>query len=147
MRLATIMTPAGPRAALQLGDWYVDLHATDSAHPTSLRGLLEGGDAALRAAVDAASRPGAVRHPLNSVRLLAPIPDPPKIICVGLNYSDHAAESGAPIPREPVLFSKFTTAIIGPEESIVLPAVSKKVDYEGELVLIIGMRGRHLTKA
>jgi 2-keto-4-pentenoate hydratase/2-oxohepta-3-ene-1,7-dioic acid hydratase in catechol pathway len=146
MRLATIATPHGPRAALQLGDWYVDLHATDPALPKSIRGLLEAGTATLRIAEDAASQLHAVRHPLGSVRLLAPIPDPPKVICVGLNYRDHAAESGAPIPREPVLFSKFATAIIGPEEPIVLPAVSKKVDYEAELVLVVGKRGRHLTK-
>jgi 2-keto-4-pentenoate hydratase/2-oxohepta-3-ene-1,7-dioic acid hydratase in catechol pathway len=81
------------------------------------------------------------------VRLLPPVPDPPKIVCVGLNYRDHAAESGAPIPAEPVLFSKFSTALIGPAEPIVLPPVSKEVDYEAELVLVVGRKGRHLTPA
>ena len=67
---------------------------------------------------------------------MLPITRPQKIICVGLNYSDHAAESGAPIPKEPVLFSKFPTALIGHGEPIVLPKVSTKVDYEAELVIV-----------
>jgi 2-keto-4-pentenoate hydratase/2-oxohepta-3-ene-1,7-dioic acid hydratase in catechol pathway len=75
------------------------------------------------------------------------VPDPPKILCIGLNYRDHAAESGAPLPKEPVVFSKFATALIGPGDAIVLPAVSREVDYEAELVLVVGKRGRHLTAA
>ncbi len=74
-----------------------------------------------------------------------PIPDPQKIICIGLNYKDHAAESGVPIPKEPVLFSKFPTALIGSGENIVLPKVSFKVDYEAELVIVVGKRGRHIA--
>src|ERR1700689_5029780 len=119
MRLATIQTPAGPRAALFRNESYVDLHATDSALPTSVRALLESGPGLLRRAAEAAARPGAIGVPVASVQLLAPILDPPKIVCVGLNYRDHAAESGAPIPTEPVLFSKFATAIIGPDAPIV----------------------------
>jgi 2-keto-4-pentenoate hydratase/2-oxohepta-3-ene-1,7-dioic acid hydratase in catechol pathway len=80
------------------------------------------------------------------VRLLPPIPDPPKIVCIGLNYRDHAAESGAPIPKEPVLFSKYATALIGHGAPIVLPPVSQEVDYEAELVIVIGKRGRHVNK-
>jgi 2-keto-4-pentenoate hydratase/2-oxohepta-3-ene-1,7-dioic acid hydratase in catechol pathway len=145
MRLATIQTDAGPRAAALQGDAYVDLHATSPELPASVRGLLEGGTALLRQAAEAAARPGAVRHPAAGARLLPPVPDPPKIVCVGLNYRDHAAESGAAIPKEPVLFSKFNTALVGHEASIVLPAVSQEVDYEAELVLVVGKAGRHLT--
>src|SRR5260370_11178214 len=91
MRLATIATSTGPRAALLHGDFYVDLHATDSRLPASVRGLLEGGPEALEAAQAAAVRSSAVGYPMSAVKLLAPIPDPPKIVCVGLNYRDHAA--------------------------------------------------------
>jgi 2-keto-4-pentenoate hydratase/2-oxohepta-3-ene-1,7-dioic acid hydratase in catechol pathway len=147
MRLATIQTPAGPRAAVLQGDSYVDLHATRPDLPLSVRALLAGGAGLLRAAAEAAARHDAVRHAAASVSLLAPIPDPPKVVCVGLNYRDHAAESGAPIPKEPVLFSKFATAIIGPGEAIRLPAVSQEVDYEAELVLVIGRKGRRLSAA
>jgi 2-keto-4-pentenoate hydratase/2-oxohepta-3-ene-1,7-dioic acid hydratase in catechol pathway len=146
MRLATIATAAGPRAALLQGGSYVDLHATDMRLPASVRALLELGPSALNAAAEAAAGRTAVCYPMRTVKLLAPVQDPPKIICVGLNYRDHAAESGAPIPREPVLFSKFGTAIIGPDAPIVLPKVSTKVDYEAELVLVVGKHGRHLTK-
>jgi 2-keto-4-pentenoate hydratase/2-oxohepta-3-ene-1,7-dioic acid hydratase in catechol pathway len=147
MRLATIQTPAGPRAAVLRGNDFIDLHATLPDLPRSVRELLAAGPGMLQSAAEAAARPDAVRYPESSVKLLAPIPDPPKIICIGLNYRDHAAESGVPIPREPVIFSKFTTALIGPGEAIRLPAVSQEVDYEAELVLVVGKKGRHLSAA
>src|SRR6516165_10290613 len=114
MRLATIVTPVGPRAALRHGPDYIDLTATDPRLPPTVRGLLEGGPELLAAARDAPSWPGAVRYPAAGATLLAPVPDPHKIICIGLNYRDHAAESGAHVPAEPVLFSKYATALIGP---------------------------------
>ena len=144
MRLATLQTAAGPRATVFRENHYVDLHATDPALPASVRELLELGPKALNAATDAARRSSAIKLPAAGAKLLAPIPDPHKIVCIGLNYKDHAAEGGVPIPREPVLFSKYATALIGHGESIVLPAVSKKVDYEAELVIVVGKRGRHL---
>jgi 2-keto-4-pentenoate hydratase/2-oxohepta-3-ene-1,7-dioic acid hydratase in catechol pathway len=78
--------------------------------------------------------------------LLAPIPRPGKVICIGLNYRDHAAESGAEIPSEPVCFSKFSQAIIGPEAAIILPPVANKVDYEAELVVVVGRRGKFIAE-
>ncbi|HEY7329612.1 MAG TPA: fumarylacetoacetate hydrolase family protein [Gemmataceae bacterium] len=147
MRLATIQTSSGPRAAVLEGNNYIDLHATRPDLPISVSELLAAGAGMLKSAAEAAARPDAVRHPASSVKLLAPILDPPKVICIGLNYRDHAEESGAPIPREPVLFSKFATAIIGPGEAIRLPAVSREVDYEAELVLVVGKKGRHLNAA
>lgn len=81
---------------------------------------------------------------LEEVRLLAPIPRPPKLICVGLNYRDHAAESGLEIPDVPTIFSKFATAVIGPGEPIVLPRASTKPDYEAEFAFVIGRGGRHI---
>jgi 2-keto-4-pentenoate hydratase/2-oxohepta-3-ene-1,7-dioic acid hydratase in catechol pathway len=145
MRLATIQTPAGPRPALLQGSDYIDLHATEPALPASMRQLLEGGPALLQRAARTAESPDALRHPVGSVKLHAPVPDPHKIICIGLNYRDHAAESGAPIPKEPILFSKYGTALIGHGDSIVLPAVSSEVDYEAELVIVVGKRGRRLS--
>jgi 2-keto-4-pentenoate hydratase/2-oxohepta-3-ene-1,7-dioic acid hydratase in catechol pathway len=145
MRLATIQTPAGPRAAVFHGDSYVDLHATRPELPASVRLLLEGGPDMLRAAEEATGRANAVRVAAGQARLMAPVPDPQKVVCVGLNYRDHAAESGAPIPTEPVLFSKFPSALIGHGDTIVLPPVSKEVDYEAELVLVVGKKGRNLT--
>ena len=89
----------------------------------------------------------AILMPLQAVRLRAPILNPRKIICLGLNYRDHAQESKADIPTDPILFSKYATAIIGPDDPILLPSVSKEVDYEGELAFIMARRGRHIPKA
>src|SRR6266446_7569960 len=72
----------------------------------------------------------------------APVPRPGKLICIGLNYRDHAAESNMPIPERPVVFSKFATAVIAPGEPVVLPATSEKVDYEAELAVVIGRRAK-----
>jgi 2-keto-4-pentenoate hydratase/2-oxohepta-3-ene-1,7-dioic acid hydratase in catechol pathway len=145
MRLATIQTPHGPRAAVLHGLYYVDLHATDPRLPTSLRRLLELGADGLELAQQAARHPGAVKYDASVVSFLPPITDPRKIVCIGLNYRDHAAESGAPIPKDPVLFSKYATALIGHDAPIVLPSVSSEVDYEAELVVVVGRPGRHLT--
>jgi 2-keto-4-pentenoate hydratase/2-oxohepta-3-ene-1,7-dioic acid hydratase in catechol pathway len=144
MRLATVKTPGGPRAAVLHGDSYIDLQATDPSLPSSVRQLLAAGEPALAAARQAPARPSAVRYPAATATLLPPIPDPPKIICLGLNYRDHAAESGAAIPKEPVLFSKYATALVGHGAAIVLPPVSNEVDYEAELVVVVGKGGKNL---
>jgi 2-keto-4-pentenoate hydratase/2-oxohepta-3-ene-1,7-dioic acid hydratase in catechol pathway len=75
----------------------------------------------------------------------APVPRPGKIICIGLNYRDHAAESNMPIPERPVVFSKFATAVIAPGEPVVLPTASDQVDYEAELAVVIGRRARNVS--
>ena len=78
--------------------------------------------------------------------LLAPVPRPRKLICVGLNYRDHAAESEMPIPEKPVIFSKYATAVVGPEQPVVLPPTSAKVDYEAELAVVIGRYTKHVRR-
>jgi 2-keto-4-pentenoate hydratase/2-oxohepta-3-ene-1,7-dioic acid hydratase in catechol pathway len=146
MRLATLDTPKGPRAAILDGDNYVDLNASDATMPTSVRALLNSPNL-LGAAKSLAKSSAAVRVPAATSKLLAPVADPQKVICVGLNYRDHAIESKMPIPKEPVLFSKFPSALIGHGANIVLPKVSTKVDYEAEFVIVVGKRGRHISEA
>ena len=92
----------------------------------------------------AANAPREVVSELSDVTLLAPIPRPNKIICVGLNYRDHAIESKMEIPSVPTIFNKFATSIIGPGQDIVLPRNSVKPDYEAEFAFIIGKGGRHI---
>ncbi|HZZ77933.1 MAG TPA: fumarylacetoacetate hydrolase family protein [Gemmataceae bacterium] len=145
MRLASIETWAGPRAAVLVGESFVDIHATEPNLPGNVRQILEGGAEMLRAVGEVAKRPNAVKVPANQVKYHAPVVDPRKIICIGLNYKDHAAESGAAIPKDPILFSKYPTSLIGHGETIVLPRVSQEVDYEAELVIVVGKKGRHLT--
>ena len=95
--------------------------------------------------VEAALKDEAGWIKLSEVRLLAPIPRPPKIICLGLNYADHAEETGRPLPVAPILFSKPPTAVIGPGDTIILPKNSQ-VDFEVELAVIIGKGGRHIPE-
>jgi 2-keto-4-pentenoate hydratase/2-oxohepta-3-ene-1,7-dioic acid hydratase in catechol pathway len=80
------------------------------------------------------------------VVLLAPVPRPGKLICIGLNYRDHAIESKMPIPERPVVFSKFSTSIIGPGEPVVVPPKSEQVDYEAELAVVIGRRAKNVSR-
>ena len=143
MRFITYQSSVGPRVAGVRADGYIDLHATDPAIPPSLKHLLEQGPAALERARAAITK-GAPIAP--DVKILPPIPDPEKIICIGLNYADHAAETGAKIPGEPVIFNKFLTALRAHGDDIVLPKVSQEVDYEAELVAVIGKTARHVSR-
>lgn len=146
MRLATLRTPQGPRPAVLSNDHFVDLVAADKRFPPSVRSILaEPG--LMAAAREIAASPSAGGTPVAAAKLHAPVHDPQKIICVGLNYRDHAVESKMPIPKEPVLFSKFPSALIGHEEPIVVPKVSSKVDYEAELVVVVGKRGRAIPES
>jgi len=81
---------------------------------------------------------------LSDVKVLAPVASPSKIICLGLNYRDHAAEQNAPLPDEPIIFMKPRTAIIGSDEPIVKPSIVKELDYEAELAAIISKRGKNI---
>jgi 2-keto-4-pentenoate hydratase/2-oxohepta-3-ene-1,7-dioic acid hydratase in catechol pathway len=83
-------------------------------------------------------------YDLKDVKLLAPVPRPPKLICIGLNYLDHAKETGQQVPDVPTVFNKFTNVVIGPGESIVLPNASKAPDYEAEMAIVIGPGGRNI---
>ncbi|MDH5266917.1 MAG: fumarylacetoacetate hydrolase family protein [Candidatus Bathyarchaeota archaeon] len=86
-----------------------------------------------------------VSRPINEVTLLSPIDFPPKIVCLGLNYRDHAAEQNAAIPDEPVIFIKPHTTIIGPNENIVKPSFVKKLDYEAELAIVMGRKAKNVS--
>lgn len=110
-----------------------------------LLAVIAGGEDALARVGEWLQRPpsGEVAR-IEEVRLKAPIARPPKIICVGLNYRDHAEESGLKLPEVPTIFAKYATTIIGPKERIVLPRVSSQPDYEAEFAFVIGRGGRHI---
>ena len=145
MRLVTYSKDGAPRAALVRGAELVDLNVADAQLPAGMNELLALGPAGIELVRRAAERGRA--FPRAGVQLLAPVPRPQKVICVGLNYADHARETGKPLPEEPVFFSKFPTAITAHEADIRLPAVSSKVDYEAELVAVIGLGGRNIPAA
>ncbi len=96
--------------------------------------------------VYASLEPARVPWQARPTRLLPPLPTPEKIICIGLNYLDHAIETGATPPTEPVVFSKFATALVGDGDEIQLPRLSQQVDYEAELVVVIGKAAKQIAK-
>lgn len=94
--------------------------------------------------VDASDTTAPYVYDLSAVRVRAPIPAPGKILCIGRNYREHAAEEGAAIPEEPLVFAKFANTIIGPDDEIVRPPTTRELDYEAELVVVIGTVGKHI---
>jgi acylpyruvate hydrolase len=159
-----------PRLGCFLGDDRVmDLEASYAAHlakkgvvrasaiaaalfpHNSTRGFLEGGVASQEAmaGMQQSLKAGGfepVAAPLSSVRLHAPIADPGKFICIGLNYKDHAAETGNPAPKEPPIFPKWNNAILDPGEPILRPRGEKTLDWEVEFGVVIGKTARYVTK-
>ncbi|GAB6026318.1 Fumarylacetoacetate hydrolase domain-containing protein 2A [Chamberlinius hualienensis] len=85
--------------------------------------------------------------PRETAKLLAPITRPDKVIAVGLNYMDHCLEQGLPAPKEPIIFNKFPSAIVGPYDNIVLPKITKAVDWEVELAVVIGKPGKNIKQS
>lgn len=142
MRLVTYDAGEGPRAGVLLGEQIVPAAAVD-APAESVRGLLAALDSrGLEALGARAAQAGPDKRIARAdVRLLAPVPDPEKIICMGLNYRDHAEEAHQEIPEHPRWFAKFANSLIGDGEPIVLPAAHPDfVDYEAELAVVIGRR-------
>ncbi len=138
MRLLTYDDGSGPQAGIELERELVPVAAL-GAPVNSLRGLLHALDIDGLAELGRRASDADSRVALTDVRLLAPVPDPEKVICLGLNYRDHAAEAGQEIPSAPMWFAKFANSLIGSGESIVLPpAHADHVDYEAELAVVIG---------
>lgn len=109
-----------------------------------LQGLTEIGPATTLAVLRDAQRLPADRVPTDEVRLLPVVPVPGKVLCVGLNYADHIAETGRDTPTYPVLFVKFASSLIGATDDIILPPETSQLDWEGELAIVIGKAGRRI---
>jgi 2-keto-4-pentenoate hydratase/2-oxohepta-3-ene-1,7-dioic acid hydratase in catechol pathway len=123
----------------------IDLPAASSgALPGDMAALLQLGDAGVEQARAAVSK-GGPGISLKDARLLAPVPRPGKIIGIGLNYADHAAEGGREQPKYPMIFTKAVSAVIGPNEAIRMPLVTSMVDFEGEMAVVIGKRAKDVS--
>lgn len=126
----------------------VDLNDADPRIPADMRQLLRGGEEALELARRAVAGTPAQRWlSLHGTQLVAPVPDPGKIICIGLNYRDHAAEAGLAIPAEPVVFAKLGNTVNGPYSPVPLPRASEQIDYEAELGVVVGRTCRAVKEA
>ena len=149
MRLVSFAQNDGPRLGVRLGDVLIDLSQVDDSLPRDMIAFLAGGqDAfdAVRTAVENA--PTAAQMRFSSVKLLPVVPRPGKIVCVGLNYVDHAVEiSPRNLPDHPTFFARLASTLVAHNEPLLRPAVSTKLDFEGELAVIIGKPGRLVSKS
>jgi len=147
MRLVTYRSNDGPRAGVLTGGAVVDAWSTlGEPKRCGLRELIAAaltGD--LRDALEDGTTTG-TPLPLADIELLPPIPDPEKIVCIGLNYRNHAAEAGIEAPERPTIFGKFRNALAAPGASVRLPAASRKVDYEAEVAFVVGRRSSQVSE-
>ena len=147
------------RAMLRYGGNDDELAVADARVPTDMIGLLQGGETSLKAArqalafvsgqIEAGDQPGKLEgivYAIDQISFLSPVLRPGKVICLGLNYRDHAAEAGMAVPDYPVLFHKVAGSLVGHKQPVIVPRVSSRIDYEGELAVIIGKRGKYITE-
>ncbi|MGI9416040.1 MAG: fumarylacetoacetate hydrolase family protein [Hyphomicrobiales bacterium] len=144
MRLATFEVDGRRSYGVVEGDTIVDAGATLSERYADLKALIAGGDVA--GDIGGHDLSDAPRHALSAVVLKPTIPNPDKVICVGLNYETHRKETGRDKSEYPVLFTRFANSQVGHGEPMILPTVSDKFDFEGELAVIIGRGGRHIAE-
>jgi 2-keto-4-pentenoate hydratase/2-oxohepta-3-ene-1,7-dioic acid hydratase in catechol pathway len=144
MRLVSFHGPDGVRLGVDTDRGVVDVAAAAPDAPATMRELIAAGPTALEQVRQAV---GTVTDavPLEQLRLAPAVPDPEKIICVGLNYRKHAAEGGMPVPDQPIYFAKFRNSLAGSGEEVTIPAATGKADYEVELVAVIGRTTRNVS--
>ena len=135
MQILTYRSDRGPRAGLLVDGAVVDAWDALGGDGSSVRELLEADRLGELSGIDAG---GGVT--LEDVELLPPVPDPEKIVCIGLNYRAHAAEAGIDPPDAPAIFGKYRNALVPTGAAVRLPAASDKVDYEAEVAFVIGRR-------
>ncbi len=146
MRLISYDAGDGARAGVLEDDRVVDAWAAlGEPHRGSLRELIAAGRVDdLRATLGNSGTPA---HPRSAVSLLPPIPDPEKIVCIGLNYAKHAAEGGMEPPESPTIFAKYRNALAPSGAAVKLPRNSRKVDYEAEVAFVVGRRAKDVPEA
>ncbi|MEM6681939.1 MAG: fumarylacetoacetate hydrolase family protein [Pseudomonadota bacterium] len=153
MRLITFTKDGYTRTGALRGDGVVDLPATDAEIPADMIALLGGGDAMLQKA-EAASASGDIIADITDVKLESPVPRPPKILAVGVNYKDHFMEIpeetrkkvGGKLPESPIIFNKQPTSATGPFDPVFRPVESDELDYEAELGVVIGKTCRRVSR-
>ena len=150
MKIVGFEANGGLRLGIVEGDQVIDVQAVDSAIPTDLGELLRRGDGELGALKDAARRAGAsARRPLAALKFGLPVARPGKVICLGLNYLEHVKEGSQRdnIPKFPTIFMRGATSLVPHGEPILRPKVSDTLDYEAELIFVVGRRAKHLAAA
>jgi 2-keto-4-pentenoate hydratase/2-oxohepta-3-ene-1,7-dioic acid hydratase in catechol pathway len=150
MKIVGFEADGGSRLGIVEGDQVVDLQAADAKVPTNLGAVLAGNNGDLKPLSDISNRaPASARRPLKDLKFGLPVARPGKIICMGLNYLDHVKEgpNRDNIPKFPSIFMRGLTSMVPHEQPIIRPKASEQLDYEAEMMLIVGKRAKHLTLA
>ncbi len=145
MKLATFEKGDGERIGLVIGDRILDLSRALPDVPRDMKELI-GNWPQWKPELERLAREAEAHFAISDVHLLAPVPRPQKILAIGLNYDDHIAESGREKPQTQTWFSKMPSAVNGPYDPVQLPKASSQLDYEAELVFVIGQSCRHVSK-
>jgi 2-keto-4-pentenoate hydratase/2-oxohepta-3-ene-1,7-dioic acid hydratase in catechol pathway len=148
MKLVTFALGESPRLGLVRGDHLVDLNSASGGQlPADMLTFIQQGEAALKVAQQLEQSAGPAVA-LTEAKLLAPLTNPSKVVAIGLNYMDHCREQKVEPPKAPLIFAKFTTAIIGPGDTIRWnPALTNQVDFEAELAVVMGRTARNVAEA
>jgi 2-keto-4-pentenoate hydratase/2-oxohepta-3-ene-1,7-dioic acid hydratase in catechol pathway len=146
MKIVAFEGPGGARLGVVEGDQAIDLQAADSKVPTDLGEWLKSNNGDVKPLADIAKRaPASARKPLSGLTYRLPIGQPGKIICLGLNYVEHVKEGGQNTPKFPTIFMRGITSLVAHGSPIIRPQVTETLDYEAELMLVVGKRAKHLT--
>ena len=150
MKIVGFEAEGGLRLGVVEGDQVIDLQAVDATVPTDLGAVLAANNGDLKSLGDIAKRaPASAHRPLKGLKFGLPVAKPGKILCLGLNYLEHVKEGTQRdnIPKFPTIFMRCLTSMVPHEQPIIRPKVSEQLDYEAELMLIVGKRAKHLTMA
>ena len=147
MKLMMFATATGAALGVVDGESVIDVGAIDAGLPKDLLALVAAGPASLAAVKTAAGKaPASTRLALANVKPALPIAHPPKFICVGLNYLEHAKEGGHPPPTYPSFFARYDRSLVAADQPVIRPKASIQLDYECELTIVIGKSGRHIAE-
>jgi len=135
-----------PHVGVRVGNKVVDLKTINAAAPNTLIETLKQQPDLLKN-LDVSKLQDVSGVPLDNVTLLPPVSGSDKVVCIGMNYKDHCEEQNVPVPKEPIFFSKFSSCLVGPQDPIPYPEVTKELDYEVELAVVIGKKGKNIQSS
>jgi 2-keto-4-pentenoate hydratase/2-oxohepta-3-ene-1,7-dioic acid hydratase in catechol pathway len=141
MKLASYIADGKEAYGVVVGDGVVAMNGRLKGDPKSLRGAIANGALDQMRELSVSAKP---THKVADVRFLPVIPNPRKILCAGINYRSHAAETGRELPKQPSMFIRFTDTLVGHDGEMIRPRISTNFDFEGELAVVIGKGGRHI---
>ncbi len=145
MRLISFKSEGAARAGVLAGGRVLDAGTLLGGGPRTLRELLEADELEPLAAAAGGTDPEAADTPLAGVELLPPLPDPDKIVCIGLNYAAHAAEAGIEPPPAPTFFTKYRNALVPDGAAVPIPAATSKLDFEAEVAFVVGRTAKEVA--